>query len=409
MDNSKFKARYLSNEIQTLALDRSKMAFISGPRQVGKTTFAKSYSPAFDQSLYKNWDESEFRRTWSKTPNQLAQNFSLEKHDQHRLLILDEIHKSKNWKQKLKGLFDELGEQLNIIVTGSARLNVFKKGGDSLLGRYLNFRLHPFSYGEVTDGSRLPPEDWRKEIFQKPSRSLNQEPLDLLLKYTGFPEPFFSRSDKILNIWRRSRNEKIVREDLRDLSRLPELSQVEMLTSLLPEKVGSPLSVQSLREDLDVSHDTVTRWLTYLKELYYFFEIKPWSKSVKRSLKKEGKIYLYDWTEIPEVGIQFENLVAAHLLKACHFWSDTGEGDFELFYLRNKDKQEIDFLIVKNKKPWVCFEAKLEDPKISLPVVEKFTTQIKCPFVQIVKTPGVWQLKDGHLVSSATHIFKNLP
>lgn len=403
------KRRYLYNEIVSLALKRHKMAFISGPRQVGKTTLSKSYAAHTDAFVYKNWDESSFRKLWTKSPNSLAEEFDLTRNSQSKLLVLDEIHKSKGWKQKLKGLFDEFGKDLEIIVTGSARLNVFKKGGDSLMGRYLNFRLHPLSYGELTNDAPLGPDAWIKAIFKKEGASQNQKILERLFKFSGFPEPYFANSEKIHRLWRSGRTEKIIREDLRDLSRIPELSQVEMLVSLLPDKIGSPLSIQSLREDLEVSHDTVSRWLKYLNELFYFFELKPWTKSIPRSLKKEGKIYLYDWTEINSPGIKFENMVACHLLKACNFWTDTGEGAFELFYLRNKEKQEIDFLIVRDKKPWLCVEAKYSDTVIDKKVADKYIAYLGCPYVQVVFSEDVWRADDQYLVASATRVLAGLP
>lgn len=405
------KKRYLYNEIASLALKRHKMAFISGPRQVGKTTLSKSYATNTDAFIYKNWDESSFRKLWTKSPNSLMEEFDLTRSSQRRLLVLDEVHKSKGWKQKIKGLFDEFGKDLEIIVTGSARLNVFKKGGDSLMGRYLNFRLHPLSYGELTSDEDAPlnPDAWLKAIFKKDSKPHNQKILERLFKFSGFPEPYFANSEKIHRLWRSGRTEKIIREDLRDLSRIPELSQVEMLVSLLPDKIGSPLSIQSLREDLEVSHDTVSRWLKYLNELFYFFELKPWTKSIPRSLKKESKIYLYDWTEIDSPGIKFENMVASHLLKACNFWTDTGEGAFELFYLRNKEKQEIDFLIVRDKKPWLCVEAKYSDTVIDKKVADKYTDYLGCPYVQVVFNEDVWRADGDYLVASATKIFSGLP
>jgi predicted AAA+ superfamily ATPase len=403
--------RYLYSSIKELALARHKMALISGPRQVGKTTLSRSFDSDYDQSIYKNWDESTFRRIWTKSPNAIADEFGLPKFNESKLLILDEIHKSKGWKQKLKGLFDLFQNDLNIIVTGSARLNTYRKGGDSMMGRYLNFRLHPLSYGELIERKKLAPEEWRERIFRKPSGQLPTDVLDNLIKFSGFPEPYFAASSKILNIWRRGRVEKIIREDLRDLTRLVELSQVEMLASLLPTKVGSPLSVQSLREDLEVAHDTVSRWLRYLNELFYFFEVKPWTKSVVRSLKKEGKIYLYDWTEIEADGPKFENLIACHLLKACHFWTDTGEGNFDLFYLRNKEKQEIDFLITKDRKPWLAVEAKVSEVKIDLKAVKKLTQNLNCPFVQVVRQPGIWRVDadpGDRMVTSADHLLSQL-
>ncbi len=404
------KKRYLYDKLKSLALDRNKMAFVSGPRQVGKTTFAQSLQSEFDEFQYKNWDESSFRKIWTRDPNQILNEFQLKKLNSTRLLILDEIHKSKNWKQRVKGLYDTNKEKIIMVVTGSARLNVFKKGGDSMMGRYLNFRLHPLSYGELCGSEFLAPEVWKRNLFAKKPSSEKSEILSQLLKYSGFPEPYFSDSISILNIWRKSRNEKIIREDLRDLSRLPELSQVEMLASLLPEKVGSPLSVQSIREDLEVSHDTTKRWLNYLAELYYFFEIKPWAKSIPRSIKKEGKIYLYDWTELSSDGLKFENLVACQLLKACHFWTDTGEGDYSLHFLRNKEKQELDFLIVKDKRPWLSFECKLADPNMDKKIVNKFQQFTKCPHVHLVFSSGYWYKEDEHkLICSSSFAFKGLP
>ena len=403
-------SRYLSDDIATLALTRNKMAFLSGPRQVGKTTLAKDLKGAFDEFRYKNWDESEFRKVWAKSPNLLKTEFDLTRANTTRLLVLDEIHKGSKWKQKVKGLYDELHDELKILVTGSARLNTYKKGGDSLMGRYLLFRLHPFSYGELLGTPRVTPETWKSNLFLKKSPIIqNQVALDQLFTFSGFPEPYFAKSLKIQRIWRRGRNEKIVREDLRDLSRLPELSQIELLTSLLPEKIGSPLSVQSLREDIEVAHDTVTRWLKYLEELYYFFTIRPWSKSVARSLKKEGKIYLFDWTEAENIGSKFENMVACHLLKACHYWTDTGDGNFDLHYLRNKEKQEVDFLIVNDKKPWLMVECKYSDTQINQSTTTKFESYLNCPFVQVVFQSEIWHAQENQLVCSFDRFSCELP
>jgi uncharacterized protein len=408
-ENGQMENRYLYDKILQLALNRGKMAFISGPRQVGKTTFSKQFENHFDQSIYKNWDETEFRRLWTKSPNQLEAQFDLTRENAKRLVILDEIHKAKGWKQKLKGLYDHFSKELRFIVTGSARLNVFRRGGDSLMGRYLHFRLHPFSYGEVTEKKSLTPDDWISQLYTSSKTSLPQEPLERLLRFSGFPEPFLSGDAKILNLWSRGRTEKIIREDLRDLSRLPELSQVEMLVSLLSAKVGSPLSVQSLREDLEVAHDTVKRWLLYLNELYYFFEIRPWTKSVGRTLKKEPKLYLYDWTEIDESGPRYENMLAVHLQKACDYWTDIGEGAFELFYLRNKEKQEIDFLIARNKKPWIAIEAKYSDKTIQHQAIDKLTSRLSCKFAQVVFEEGIYRNQNGRLLVSANRFLSGLP
>ncbi len=305
--------------------------------------------------------------------------------------------------------YDSWSDQLQILVTGSVRLNVYKKGGDSLMGRYYHFRLHPLSYGELASPGPLDPEQWKSRLWTSQDIQVFPQLMENLIRFSGFPEPYFAADPKIMNLWRTGRQEKIIREDLRDLSRIPELSQVEMLASLLPTKIGSPFSVQSLREDLEVSFDTVKRWLKYLEELYYFFELKPWTKSVTRTLKKEGKIYLYDWTECEDRGPLFENFLAGHLLKAVHYWTDTGEGEFGLHYLRNKEKEEVDFLITRKRKPWLMVEAKNNSAIIDRRVAEKFISQLGCPYVQVTAAEGHYKVENSIAVMSATRFLDGLP
>ena len=227
----------------------------------------------------------------------------------------------------------------------------------------------------------------------------DQALLEDLIRLGGFPEPFLAGEEKRLTLWRRGRIEKVVREDLRDLSRIPELSQIEALVSLLPERVGSLFSRASLREDLEVSFDTIRRWMQYLFELYYAFEVKPFTSKISRSLKREGKLYLWDYSEVADPAARFENLVAAHLLKACHYWTDTGEGLFELFYLRTKEKQEIDFLIVKDKKPWLPVEVKENDMRPS-PNFKRFLPHLNCPLaLQVIKQPNY---RSQHQIGNTT-------
>lgn len=399
--------RRYDSVVRKLALDRKKMAFISGPRQAGKTTFAKQLSSHFSQSLYKNWDYSEFRRQWKKSPTELFSEYK--KTQDKKLLILDELHKAKNWKQDLKGFYDEFGTELSILLTGSARLQVYKKGGDSLMGRYYHFRFHPFSLGELHE-TDCDPEILIKNLDKKTlSKPEHTKTLQQLFQFSGFPEPFLAKDPKVSQIWRNSRRDKIIREDLRDLSRLPELSQIEMLAALLPERAASNINLENLREDLETSYPTVKRWANYLKELYYFFEIKPWSKKIPNSLKKEGKLYLYDWTEVAAPGARFENLLACHLLKACHFWSDSGEGVFDLYYLRNKQKEEIDFLIVKNNKPWLAIESKLSDQNVDLKRMQKFQNYLNCPMIQLTMQSDLYWKKESIYLLSADHFLSGLP
>ena len=384
--------RYLETAISSFSFDADKMAFVSGPRQVGKTTMAKGLLQQRKHGNYYNWDEVTFRRQWTRDPALiLPQSESRIK----PLIILDEIHKAKLWKRQLKGLYDTLAYPCDILVTGSARLNVYRKGSDSLLGRYYHFRLHPFSLAEMLGNRKktLPDELIPLLLNHQPRQNKSaSEALNQLFEFGPFPEPLFAASKRNLNLWRRGRVEKIVREDLRDISRLPELSQVEMLVSLLPERVANPLSIRSLSEDLEVAYTTIRRWLNYLHELYYFFELKPYSKSLPRSIKREGKLYLWDWSEVEEPGNRFENLIASHLLKYCHYLTDVGEGKFELRYLRNKEKKEIDFLILKDNKPWLPIEAKLNDGKLadSWRVLMPF---LPCSLaVQVTQKPNIYKL-----------------
>jgi hypothetical protein len=358
------KDRSLAQPVEELALAGHKIAFVSGPRQCGKTTLAKMLLRKRKVGLYRNWDEIEFRRAWAKSPSAIVP------HSQGTdvpLVVFDEIHKDRRWKRNLKGVFDTLESPCDFLVTGSARLNVYMKGSDSLLGRHLGFRLHPFSMRELERADVLPPDAMYEALFsraERPSKAAQQR-LASLMAYGPFPEPLLAQDARKARLWRRNREQLIIREDLRDISRLPDLGRIEMMTALLPERVGSLFSMASLREDLEVGFDSVRRWMSYLKGLYYLFEIKPYSRKIPRSLRREGKVYLWDFGIIKDEAARFENLVACHLLKTCHFWTDTGEGEFELFFLRNKEKQEIDFLIVRDGEPWLPVEVKQADTQPS--------------------------------------------
>ncbi len=383
------KTRYLQAPIEQLCFSGHKMAFVSGPRQCGKTSMAKLMLARCPSGAYRNWDDVVFRRQWAKDPSAIVP--ALE--GGVPFVVLDEIHKAKGWKRTIKGVYDTLQRPADIMVTGSARLNVYKKGSDSLTGRYFHFRLHPFTLGEMETSDAPPPDDVLSALFQRsrrPSRSSGPN-FEALERFGGFPEPLLGQNERKSRLWRRNRIDTVIREDVRDLTRIPELGRIEMLASLLPERVGSLFSMASLREDLEVSFDTVRRWTALLKDLYYIHEIKPHQKAIARSIRKEGKIYMWDYAEVPVSAARFENLVANHLLKACHLWTDTGEGMFELRYLRNKEKQEIDFLIVRDRQPWLPVEVKLADEEPSAHW-RRFLPALQCPrALQLVATPGVWR------------------
>ncbi len=339
----KSRVRYLERFIGPV-LPR-KMVFIGGPRQVGKTTLALSLvGEGADEThpAYFNWDD----------PRAAARIRRLELPPGESLIVLDEIHKYARWRNLVKGIYDTEKSRRRIVVTGSARLDYYRKGGDSLANRYRYFRLHPFSLGEL-------------------SASPTKSDVDSLLRFGGFPEPFLLQDDREHRIWQRDRVARVVREDLRDLEQVREISLVEQLVDLLPARVGSPLSIKSLREDLEVDHKTVERWITILENLYLCFRISPFGASRVRAVKKERKLYLWDWSMAPEGGARFENLVASQLLKYCHFIEDTEGHAMELRFLRDTDKREVDFVVLKDRKPIFAVECKSGERSVS-PAIHYF-------------------------------------
>ena len=406
------KARQLSGVLDELCFGANKMAFVSGPRQCGKTTLARSLLASRGRGAYHNWDEIKFRREWAKDPAATlpAGGASVP------LVVYDEIHKAKGWKRAIKGIFDTLESRVDILVTGSARLNVYRRQSDSLVGRYHHFRLHPFTVGELAgEGTIILPDELLERIDSGNGRpqGANAGIIEAMMRHGPFPEPLLAQSDRKTRLWQRTRIERVIREDLRDLSRIQELSQVEMLAALLPERVGSPVSVATFQGLLEVSHPTVKSWLAALRELYLVYELKPYSKRIARSLHKEGKYYMWDFGEVPDAAARFENLIGSHLLKACHLWTDMGEGAFELCYLRNKEKQEIDFLIVRDRIPWLPVEVKIDDPTPS-PNWRKFLPQLPCRVaLQTCLRPGVHKVhqeQDRRLVVvSAADLLACLP
>ena len=292
--------------------------------------------------------------------------------------LLDEIHKYPRWKRFLKGLYDGQKAAVQIIVTGSGRLDVYQKGGDSLLGRYGLHRLHPFTVGELLahGAEAVPPPS----VFGERLASLDPQPgaaeaLDLIERFTGFPDPLFAATDRRLARWRRTRRQLVLREDLRDLSRIREIGQVDQLVDLLPERIGSPLSVNALREEIQVAFETVRGWLATLERLYFLFELRPFAGRLARTLRREAKVYLFDHTEIESEGARFENLVGLHLLKLTDAWNDLGFGDFALHYVRDKEKREVDFLITDRRKPLMLVEAKMSANEAS-PALRYFADRL---------------------------------
>jgi uncharacterized protein len=341
------------------------MALVSGPRQVGKTTACRSLS---DQ--YLNWDNADDRRRLLRGPAALAETLQLDRLvAKPPIAVLDELHKYSKWKSLLKGFFDTYGDRVHLIVTGSSRLDVFRRGSDSLMGRYLLYRMHPWSVGESlrTD---LPPRE-----IQPPAELASTE-WDALWEHGGFPEPFLRRESRFTRRWRSLRQEQLAREDLREVAQVADLGTMETLMQLLAEQSAQQLVYSNLAREIQVSVDTVKRWVDLLARLHYGFLVRPWFRNVAKALRKEPKWFQRDWSGLADDGARAETLVACHLLKTVEGWTDLGFGDFELRYLRDKQKREVDFLVVKDRKPWFLVEVKLSETNLS-PSLAHFQTQTK--------------------------------
>lgn len=352
-------------------LSLRQMVFLMGPRQVGKTTLSLQGSPERVKQLYFNWDNPVDRLLFIEGPAAIAKQAGLTELVKNApVLIFDEIHKFGKWKNFLKGFFDVYEKKAKIIVTGSARLNVYKKGGDSLMGRYFYYRIHPLSVAEIVSPNVI------SEEIRSPS-PISEDDWKALLEHGGFPEPFIQRSKVFSSRLRHIRRDQLFREDIRDSTRIQELGQLELLAELLRKQAAEAMDYQSLAKKVGVSIDTIRRWLEVLKSFYYCFSIQPWSKNITRSLIKEPKLYLWDWSLVDEEGHRNENLVASHLLKATHFWTDRGLGEYGLYYLRTKDKIETDFLVTKDGKPWFLVEVKTKAKGIS-PALYHFQKETHC-------------------------------
>jgi uncharacterized protein len=376
---------------------QGKMVLLAGARQVGKTTLAKQALDATPTGLYLSWDRRDDRRVIrdARWPAGRA------------LIVLDELHKWRQWKRWLKGEFDAHREHLQFLVTGSARMDVFRRGSDSLQGRYHHWRLHPFTLGEVERaGSPIAVEPGKALALDTDGR---QETVQALMTLGGFPEPFLAGSERGLRRWRKERLDRFFREDVRDLENLRDMSSLELLADMLPSRVGSPLSLNSLREDLEVSHTAVTHWIDVLERLYFLFLVRPYKSRAVRSLRKMPKAYLWDATLVEDRGARFENLVALHLLTLCHFLED-GEGEkVELRYLRDTSEREVDFLVTWNGKPWLAVEAKVSDTEIA-PSLRYFRSRLGIPHCYQVVLDGTQDYaKDGIRCLPAARLFAALP
>lgn len=362
----------LSGHLQTYR----QMAFVSGPRQVGKTTSCRGLA-----DHYLSWDVEEHRSLILRGAASVGEALGLRQLRADRpVVVFVELHKYPRWKSFLKGFFDLHETLCRVMVTGSSRLDVYRRGGDSLMGRYFLFHMHPLSVAELLHPA--PPDP----ALIRPPSPLPEENWNALLRFGGFPEPLSLRDESFQRRWRTLRRQQLIREDIRDLTRIEDLPQLEMTADLLASRSGEAVVFANLARDAGVSPHTMKAWVNTLCDFHHGFLLRPWHRNVTSTLRKEPKWYVRDWSSLDDPGKRFETFVACHLLKAVQGWTDLGFGDFELRYLRDKQQREVDFLVVRDGEPWFLVEAKHNDARPSA-ALEHFQRQIQARHAfQVVET-----------------------
>jgi predicted AAA+ superfamily ATPase len=323
------KKRYLSDQI--LKDLENKMVFLGGPRQVGKTTLAMNL---FSEKSYLNWDSSEDRE---KILNYQLPNT--------KTWVFDEIHKYKKWRNYLKGLYDKNKNQNHILVTGSARLDLYRYGGDSLQGRYHYLRLHPLTFDEL--------------------KSPSFKDFESLFELGGFPEPFLKGSKIEATRWSKEYKTRILRDDISSIETIHDLGSAELVLFRLPELVGSPLSINGISEDVQISFKTIKKWLDIFERFYAIYRLSPFGSPKIKAVKKEQKHYHYDWNLVKDLGYKFENMIGNHLLKRVHYIEDTQGREIELRYFKDNEQREVDFVVVEDRQPILFIECKINDTSVS--------------------------------------------
>jgi predicted AAA+ superfamily ATPase len=387
------------------------MIFVAGPRQSGKTTLANMISDSHVNHLYFNWDIPQDRARLIENPFFFEE---LERKNGSRpLIVIDEIHKYKDWKNYLKGVYDRFNMEFLFLVSGSGRLDIYQKGGDSLAGRYYQFHLWPFTLKELSETIRGI-QDFRSNLLDViiDERPDMKEIWSSLEKLSGFPEPYLTGHETSYRRWSNTYSNQLIREDIRDLTNIKAIGDLETLYYLLPSKVGSPLSVPSLSSDLKLAYNTIRSWLETFQRFFLIISLTPWTRKITRAIQKERKIYVWDTPRIKNPAARFENMVALELYRAVTIWNDLGWGRFALHFIKNKEQQEVDFLIADENCPLLLIETKLAESKPSEALL-KFQATLKIPAVQLTQKAGGYRLLSHGdqkiLIAPAWHWLATLP
>jgi predicted AAA+ superfamily ATPase len=362
-------------------LDR-KMVFLGGPRQAGKTTLAQAILKAKSGvGLYLNWDKLADRK----------RILNSDWVDEDRLLIFDELHKYKKWKNLIKGLYDTEKQHHQFLVTGSARLDTYQRGGDSLVGRYHYWRLHPFS------------------LYDIPAKISRKEAYDRLIRVGGFPEVFLDNDEREARRWREERSRRILQEDVRDLEQVQHMDLMELLLDHLRQRVGSTLSISNLAQEVGVSHTTASKWIQIFEKMYLIFVVRGYDKKITRAVHKPIKVYFFDNAEVqgPEAA-RFENFVATHLLMRNHFLQDYHGYRTGLYYVKDKNQREVDFLMTRDQKPIELIECKWSDSTVAKNLISFAELLNVNRATQIIANAHDTRTKGRLQLTSPVHYFTDL-
>ena len=415
----------INHTLRQWALNESflygRMSFICGPRQIGKTTLVQNHLERIKQSEnYHNWDSLSLRQQFASNSFFFIENMSLPASPEIKLgererqwVVFDEIHKYPRWKNILKGYYDEWKNSINFVISGSARLDYLRRSGDSLVGRYFLFKMNPLHPHDLTGFIINRDSAWHPKAplvpFDETDKTF-QDATTQLYDLSGFPEPLSVGTKDFYERWKNNHISLITSEDVRDLSRITHIQKLQTLVFLLPERVGSPLSLNNMKGILGCAHASIKNWLEALKKVYLIFDIAPYASKLTRSVRKEHKYYFWDWGLLEDSGKRFENFIAVELQRAVSAWNEWGKGDYQLMYVRTKDGREVDFVITERDQTHLLIECKMNEKNLA-PNLMYFKNRIKAPiaFQVINELAYLKQVDRGTYVLGLDRFLQILP
>ena len=384
--------REIYNNVWYKLIDDNKPIFIIGPRQVGKTTFALQLSKNYSESKYLNYDVNG--EIIIKDP--FFYESVNRKNGEKPLIILDEIHKYSNWKLYIKKIYDRDHDDYNFLITGSGRLDIYQKGGDALIGRYEKTYMFPLTMSEF--GKRRTLKNFITDPlkgFDINSSKESRNIINNLLDFSPFPEPFIRSSKAFYKRWENSSLSKIIRQDIRDAANILNIDKMDKLMKLIPESICSTINYSNYSKLLNVSPNTIKKWIETFSSFFILFSIMPYNK-ISRAIRKDKKYYFFNYTYVKDKGKRFENFVALELHRFVTYWNMLGEGDFDLRYIRNKEREEVDFLLLKDGKPFLMVEAKVGNERVSKSIY-KFQRNLNIPAVVIILKENIHKVYKNDL------------